>query len=344
MIPKLTDGAVSGLPLLQGRAELLEEIVATPVLDDRPARADSARRATRWLVPVAAAAVVAACAAGAAWWAEPGSGGSRPGGVVSQPSDPVAESRDLLVLDADGWQVDSAYTQPGAGVFSYRHGDAELTIWWDDNRPPDCFEEGGCPVGMERRREPVRVLGQPAMTWSYAADEHHTSLVKAEGERDFSFAARGLDAAAYRELLGHLRWVDAAGFEAAMPAWFLADDEREAAIAEILAEIGEVADPVLPDGVARSRITSEMTERYRLGTDVAGVVACAWLDEYVDAARAGADGRAQRAADVLAGSRTWPVLQEMEERGDHPKIWSFADDIADGRMPKDYVPALACGR
>ena len=47
MNPKLTDDAVADLPLHHGRAELLEEIMRTPVLDDRPVRAERPRRVVR---------------------------------------------------------------------------------------------------------------------------------------------------------------------------------------------------------------------------------------------------------------------------------------------------------
>ena len=69
MNAKLTDDAVAGLPLSHGRAELLEEIMSTPVNDDLPVRTEKPHRRSRWVVPSAAVAVVALVAVGSAWWA-----------------------------------------------------------------------------------------------------------------------------------------------------------------------------------------------------------------------------------------------------------------------------------
>ena len=107
MNPKLTDDAVAGLPLHPGRAELLEEIMSTPVLDDRPrphrapappydvggARPRPPPSSRRW--PSAPPGGPAAPA--------PGSGGERAGGLASQPT---VAGGDQVVLDAPGWAVD----------------------------------------------------------------------------------------------------------------------------------------------------------------------------------------------------------------------------------------------
>src|SRR3954470_14568262 len=73
VIPKLTDDAISRLPLEAGRAELLEEIMSTVAPDrqnDTLAEPDPVRasRRLRWVAPVAAAAVVAGLAGGTVWW------------------------------------------------------------------------------------------------------------------------------------------------------------------------------------------------------------------------------------------------------------------------------------
>ena len=83
MIPKLTDDAISRLPLEAGRAELLEEIMSTVAPDRQndtlaePSGHPTSRR-TRWVAPLAAAAVVAGLAGGTVWWQQhrPASDGS----------------------------------------------------------------------------------------------------------------------------------------------------------------------------------------------------------------------------------------------------------------------------
>jgi hypothetical protein len=64
---------------------------------------------------------------------------------------------------------------------------------------------------------------------------------------------------------------------------------------------------------------------------VAGSVACAWIDRWAQARRAG-DGAAEReAADAMATSRRWRVLNEMNADGDYPEVlWEYAAAMASG--------------
>src|SRR3954453_11115450 len=126
MIPKLTDDAISRLPLESGRAELLEEIMSTvaPDRQDRDTLTEPTplhARRLRWVAPVAAAAVVAGLAGGTVWWQQhrPAPDGSQhAAGPLGLPSG------QSVVLDAPGWKVDSL---SGDGLV-FRNGDANLEI------------------------------------------------------------------------------------------------------------------------------------------------------------------------------------------------------------------------
>ena len=110
-LPKLTDDAVAGLPLPLGRAELLEEIMSTPVVDHTPVPSGRHQpadhgRAARWLAPAAAAAVVAGLATVPLWWGSDSSPSpSSPGFAASTEAaaEPLPTGSYRAVLDTPGW-------------------------------------------------------------------------------------------------------------------------------------------------------------------------------------------------------------------------------------------------
>ncbi|WP_244930304.1 hypothetical protein [Nocardioides sp. W7] len=340
MSSHLTDDEVVALPLHHGRAELLEEIMRSPVLDDRPVRTRPRGRRT-WLVPVAAAAAVAALAAGAAWWggAGPGAGGSaQPAGPV----DPTVEAG-WTVLDAPGWVASYAYVDSRGGEVIFEKGDASFDVSWQDAA---SYEEY-----VEDRRHiteppadgvPVEVLGRPAQIWAYSARDH-TVIREVQNGSWVEVRGSGMDEDAYLDLLGRLRQVDRATFEAALPPDFVDGTERDAEIEELLDGIRAHVDPLLPPGSTRTGFSSEQNDPYQLGADVAGQLACEWITEFRLAVRAGDEARADLAAEAIATTRQWPVLREMAADGEYPQfIWGLADEVAAGRVPRNYTDGLGC--
>lgn len=180
---------------------------------------------------------------------------------------------------------------------------------------------------------PATLLGGEAQTWSYSQDDHTAIAAVSEG---FTPEVRGsfMDKETYLTLVEQLIWVDQANFEAAMPEEFVTDAERETVIAEMLADV-----PV-PEGFEAS---SEQSDRYALGAEVTGAVACHWLRQYADLYGSGDEGPKQEAVDALGTSRDWAILQEMDEQGDWPEtIWEYADQIARGERPENVNAALGC--
>lgn len=343
MNAKLTDDAVAGLPLSHGRAELLEEIMRTPALDDRPLRTEAPQRRTRWLVPAAAAVVVAALALGMAWW----TGGSDPaddtsGGLIA--SQPTAENGDRIVLDAPGWVVTAAYADGDTGEMTYEKGGQSLDIMWGPTASYQGYvEDRRHIVNPAADGAPIEILGAAAQMWPYSNDDH-TAIREVENDQWIEFRGSGMGEAGYLALLDRLRLTDLAGFEATLPESFVTSDERNATVDGILDEIDAVTDgPLLPAGVERSSITSDQVDSYQLGAEISGQVACAWFDEYAAATQAGAQGRADRAVAVLAGSHDWPVLHRMNETGDYPEVlWGLAEDLDGGELPEWYQGGLGC--
>jgi hypothetical protein len=337
--PRLTDDAVADLPLHDGRAELLEEIMRTPVLDDRPVRATARRDRPGWLVPAAAAAVIAMLAVGSAWWAS-GPDGGKTGDVAVQPR---AETNFRAVLDAPGWTVDNAYADGDSGEVAYANGDQYLEIRWEAADSYEGYVEDRRHITEPPRDgDPIEVLGLGAQMWAYSANDH-TAIRDVQAGHWLELRAGGMDKEAYLDLLGRLRLVDKAGFEAAMPESFVDSSEREAAVESMLAGIREYVDPVFPADSQRVGVSSDENDPYHLGADVAGAVACEWLADFEAATHAGDQARARSAVEALGTSRKWPVLQEMAEQGGYSDVvWDYARQVARGQVPEGYADGLGC--
>ena len=351
MNPKLTDQAVSELPLAAARAHLLEEIMSTPVIDTVAHEPTRRQQHRRWLMPVAAAVTVLAVATTTAWWAEGGSAPA-PEPVPAAPVSPVApvappaaqEAGYRAVLDAPGWKVENVEDDPRyGGSIAYSSGRESLEVSWS---PGDSYEDYVADrehiVEPPAPGEPVEVLGADAQLWAYSADDH-TVIREVERGHWLEVRGSGMTRATYLELLTTLRLVDQAGFDAALPRSFVVSGDSDTAATTMMEEIFETAGARLPAGVAEFSIRSNEPDPYHLGADVAGAVACAWIGEYVAAVAAGDTARADEAVRVLGTSRQWPVLRTMVERGDYSDVvWDYADRVAAGDVPESYEGGLGC--
>ena len=333
MNAKLTDRAVADLPLHDGRAELLDEILRTPA-SAVPVRADRRRRP--WVAPLAAAAAVVLLAAGVGWTADHLLGESAP--PVATPSPAPDDYR--VVLNQPGWAVSGVDQGDDLGGIGYENDGATLKLDW---YPADGYAER-----LAHRRDeaggagaPVDVAGLPGEMWSASAGDH-TALRPVEGDHFLEVRGFGMDAAAFAALLPQLRMVDAEAFDAALPPDYAHDGRRDTRIDRILDGIARYAVPLLPDGLDRSAITSDQSDPVQLGSDVADQVACAWIAQYAEARRLDDRVGAQQAAGVLATSRHWPVLREIEADSDEPEwIWWVSDEMVAGRVPQGWQPSCS---
>ena len=361
MIPKLTDDAVSRLPLESARAELLEEIMTT-VAPDRTTTDEPLRErhgpGRRWLVPLAAAAVVAGIAASSLWWEQVGEGtgpsGSTPvaglpsGASSGQPAPspepaPSVASGHRAVLDAPGWTVEhTEASDDGYGEVYYASGRSSLEItWYPAKSYASYVEDRAHIVDPPAPGRPVEVLGRPGQLWAYSAKDH-TVIREVQDGHWMEFRGSGMDEAGYLALLAQLRLVDLQGFEQALPQRFVTDTERADTVDGILAGITAASGVGYPDGRPGGP-KSEEQDPYQLGAEVAGSYACAWLDEFATATDAGAAARAAEAARVLSTSHDWPVLDQMNPSGDYPEVlWEYADQAAAGQVPAGYDGGLGC--
>lgn len=335
--PKLTDEAVSALPIHDGRVELLEEIMASPVID-RTVRTDPdrPRHTQRWVGSIAAAAAIIAVAAIPLWLTQ----GDDPAAEQEAPFSSVVEGiGERALLTTAGWTVENVNESEYGGEISYANGDKSLQIVW---YPADQYQS----YVSDRERinhpevdpgEAVDVLGASSRLWAYSSQDH--TVILPPGDKFFlEVRADGMDKPAFIAILGDLRHVDRAGLEAALPERFVTKEERSAAIAEILDAIG-----TLPPGLKAAEVTSTEPDRYHLGADVSGAVACGWIAEFGRAKDAGSESRMTAATDALQASKHWPILLEMDERGDYSEVvWDYADEVAAGSVPEGYRQGLGC--
>lgn len=198
---KLSDEAVSLLPLQAGRAELLEEIVSTPVLTPYAPEAVGTRsRRTRWLVPVAAAAAVAGIATASLWGQGLLPDGSPWAGQSTQASGHRYE------LAAAGWEVSSTESgDKGYGEVTYAKGGATFKITWYPARSYESYvADREHIVDPPAPGEPVSVLGRPGQLWALNAQDH-TVIREVEDGFWTEFRGEGMDEAGFRRLLARLR-------------------------------------------------------------------------------------------------------------------------------------------
>jgi hypothetical protein len=337
MNAKLTDDAVAELPLHRGRAELLEEIMSTPVLDDRPVRTDPPRRRTTWPVPVAAAAAVLALVAGSAWLV---SGlGLRDAGVAAGGSGAYR-----AVLEAPGWTVDSVAADDDSGELTYvKRGQAFEISWYPASEYDDYVEDRNHITATPVAGEPVQVLGRDALMWFYGGTDNPTAIREVENGHFLELRGKSMSTAAYLALLDDVRLVDRDDFAAAMPSAYVDGTARQKAIDEVLDGISEYVDPLIPPGSTRGSFSSAEDDLGLLGLDVARDVACEWLRDWDEAHRVGDQARMARAVAVLGTSRDWPTLRNATAGSEQPQlIWENADRVAAGRAPKDVGHTLGC--
>lgn len=330
MTPRLTDDEVSGLPLAAARAELLEEIMSTS-LDERttPSTDDAPpRHLRRWVATAAAAAAAAALVAVPSWLLSR----EEPTSVYAAP-----QALERVVLDAPGWTITDT-SEPGGpeSEVEWSDGSATLTVHLRaaDTRSGYVRDREHIDHPQVDEGTPTELLGAPARWWAYSAGDR-TAIGAVAGDVFPEVRGEGMGRAAYLDLLTRLDWADEETFEAALPEEFVTSGEADAAIVDMLRGV-----PLAPGAAVPS---SDESDPYQLGADVAAQVACPWIDQFDRATKAGDDEAAAGAQEALAGSHDWAFLHVMDAEGDYPEVlWEIADEVVAGRVPAEYGQGLGC--
>ncbi len=149
-----------------------------------------------------------------------------------------------------------------------------------------------------------------------------------EGGDVYELRAAVPDLKAFEERLGWLTRVDPQTWLDAMPAKVVAPAEYDATVREVLKGIPT------PKSFSPSRVPDEelVTDRYQVGAQTTGTVACLWLRQWGAARRSGEAAAEQEADKSMATSRHWPILREMTKEGAYSEVvWEIAE-----WMPKGY--------
>ena len=89
--------------------------------------------------------------------------------------------------------------------------------------------------------------------------------------------------------------------------------------------------------------TSDESDPYQLGADVARQVVCPWIREYERAVGAGDERAAQVAQANLRETPSWQFLKAMDAEGDYPEVvWEISAEVVGGRVPAEYEQGLGC--
>jgi hypothetical protein len=158
------------------------------------------------------------------------------------------------------------------------------------------------------------VLGGTAVVVRYADSDAYVAMWHHAGS---ALELRDDDTTpeAFTALLGSLRAVGVDGWLRAMPESVVRPEA--AAIDEMLTGIP------IPPGFDRAALRADdgrVRDRYQLGARVVGAVACAWIDRWAGARRAGDVAGARAATEAMATARAWPVLLEMDAEGDYLEV------------------------
>ena len=344
------DADVAVLDLEAAATELLEEILDAPysVRDAVDAYAPKPRSNRRVGLRVVAVAAVAAAAIFALTLLGNGDIGGDQHPEFAAAAIKVAKANPRLLVTEPGWSVTRAdeFTAD-QGEMTFSDGKDELELFWT---PADQYRAYlGDRTADSSARAPVEVLGRQAMMFRYddtsSGSPDFTTIIPPQGKTFIEVRGDALGSEdAYMGLLQSLQPTDVDSWLAAMPPSAVQPNDRAATVRKMLRGI-----PLPPafdvKALQRGDIVSD---RYQLGAQVTGTVACEWLDRWTAAARDGDGPKLRQARAAMATSRDWPILREMDRQGDYPEeIWDFARDRLGssgfGRnTAHNYYPGLGC--
>lgn len=304
----------ASLPLAPGEEEMLSAIATHAPLERSVFSRLPRGRVARLSVALAAVAVVAVAAL-------VGTRGSGPSPAYAAELVRLANESPLLLLDQPGWKVsyvneDSA--QDGEMRFTKTVDGAATTVslHWRGGALADWIRDR---ADSSTSISKTQVLGAAATVFD-DRPVGATSLWVYDG-RVMEFTSQVGDMRSLEALLADLKPVSTGAWIAALPPDAVPTADRAAVVAQMLRGI-----PLPPGFTAADVPGQELTNnRYQLGADVTGAVACTWLKQWSQARAAGDEAKVQQAIDAMATAPSWPILQEMRSQGAYPEV---LDDYA----------------
>lgn len=301
--------------IMHADGELGGHEAAAPV-PDAPSRERRRKPRLQLLGVAAAAAVVAGIALDVGV-------GNQPTSAYAAEIVAVAEGAPRLLVDADGWDVTRAdQFRVDYGEMTFENGAESADLHWRPAATHADFvadrQAGGDPV------VPIEIAGDAGELLRTRGTDTYTALWL-RGDHSLELRIDETTEEAFREAAAAVVAVDVETWLDALPDSVVRPADRNEVVSEMLAEL-----PV-PDTFDRTVLDAvEVADRYQLGAQVSGAVACMWLDQWTEASRVGDASSKAQAAEALATSTTWPVLLDMNDEGDYPEVvWSYAFAVND---------------
>ena len=277
------------------------------------------RRPRRRLLAAFAVAALAAFAVIALTGDEPGDSGS----AWAAPLVRLAESSPLLLIDDPAYRVMRAdETDRVEGEMTFVRGAEPVSKRAGDyfRRRADLHWRRGSAAILQRDRAHdaplvVRrtVLGRPAQISQYPEYKglKDFTAIWPEDGRVLEFRTVAADLEAFERLLGSLKRVSVDAWLSAMPASVVKSANRPAVVREML------ADMPLPPGFSATKLErgAILSDRYQLGAQVSGAVACAWFHRWAAARKRGDEATVDESIAAMRTATDWKILDEMKAEG-----------------------------
>jgi hypothetical protein len=271
----------------------------------------------------------------------------------------VAETSPRLLVGAPGWSltyVNESNFNTHSGQVRFSDGEAELDVnWmnypgdyprWDLTGPNAYLHELGqwyrvgsitCAgvqsqdaCSMYERNTEVPFLDSQAVmneTQSVYDDgriTHRFTVIDRTDGTELMVSGQADSSEQFLDLLGTIYAADVDTWLEALPPRFVKPLERPEVVDEMLADVP------IPASIDVEELKSDQSskDRYQLGAEVTGAVACAWLDQWGAAVQSGDKAAADEAVQAMSTSRDWAILKEMAKEGGFSQVvWEYSRDM-----------------
>lgn len=248
----------------------------------------------------------------------------------------AAEENPRLLIGEPGWKITSVYGfADESGDIFFEKGDSSLNITWYPAKEYQGYYDDRLLVS---KPQTAAIGDWPGDVFTYSDSDFALML----RPRDGVFAELRTGGKWTRDtfdaVVKQVKRVDAKTFLAAMPAEVVTPARAAEAANKVLADV-----PMPPNFDADSLLSFGTNDPYQFGAQVTGKVGCAWIAEWVRADKTGDKAARARAQQAMRSSHQWKVLKSMVDEGDWAEaFWDVADDVADGKIPRDYQGSLGC--
>ncbi|MGB5381030.1 MAG: hypothetical protein WBO25_08495 [Acidimicrobiia bacterium] len=273
------------------------------------------------------------------------SGGSSD--VLAGEADPLAHAQGEyphLLMDRPGWTVVRVHEQPSTAEYEYRSesemAGADLSIDAGDQPRLDALITDRMASASDTFT--TTMFGRPATMTRYEDSDDWAVMWLAD---DYVYELRAAPFGSKSEMesfaadlapVEREAWVEALDGKVVLP------EHQGKIVADMMQDVP------LPPGFDTDRMSYDdglglwgirlFVDRYQLGAHVTGAASCAWIEHWIDAKESGDAAGIADAAEAMATSHQWAILNEMESDGGHPEVvWMIADAMAtvDGRIYPD---------